>query len=317
MPACPGLSPEPPLRPPALELAAREDEPVPASRADPSQPLGHVPTPITMLDQESFEIGIANIARVYDALLGGKDNYAADREAALALTAAIPGAARAARDNRAFLRRAVHYLAAEAGITQFLDIGTGLPTQGNVHEIAQAVNPGARVVYVDNDEVVVAHGRALLAKTPGVLAVEGDLRYPRELIGRKEVRTFLDFTQPVAVLLVAVLHFLGDCESPWQAVSAITRRIAPGSYVVVSHVTGDDIPAEAVNRARDIYAGALVQGTARRRSQIVPFFAGLELIDPGLVDVASWRSGREQETSRPVLFWAGIGRKPGPGASPR
>jgi hypothetical protein len=303
----PGREPLPSALP--LRLAASDGEPVPASRADPDRPLGHVLGPVTVLDQESFETGIPNVARIYDALLGGKDNFAVDREAALALTAAIPGAARAAHDNRAFLGRAVHYLAAEAGISQFLDTGTGLPTWGSVHEIAQAANPAARVVYVDNDAVVVSHGRALLAKAPGVLAVEGDLRYPRELIGRKEVREVLDFTRPVAVLLVAVLHFLGDSESPWRAVSAITRRLAPGSYVAVSHVTGDDIPAEAVDRARDIYAGALVQGTARRRSEIMRFFEGLELIDPGLVDVAAWRSGREQEADGPVLFWAGIGRK--------
>lgn len=313
MPACPGTSPEPPSSDPKLRLAGSDSEPAPASRADPGQPLGHVPAPVTLLDQGSFKTGIPNIAQVYDALLGGKDNYAVDREAALALTAAIPDAARAARDNRAFLGRAVRHLAAEAGISQFLDIGTGLPTQGNVHEIAQAVNPDARVVYVDNDDVVVSHGRALLAKAPGVLAVEGDLRYPRELIGRKEVRTFLDFTQPVAVLLVAVLHFLGDSESPWQAVSAITRRIAPGSYVAISHVTGDDIPAQAVDRARDIYAAALVQGSARSRARIMRFFEGLELIDPGLVDVGAWRSGHGREAGRPVLFWAGIGRKPGTG----
>ena len=250
MPACPGTSPEPPSSSPALRLAASEGEPAPASR--PGQPPGYVPAPVTLLDQESFETGIPNIARVYDALLGGKDNYAVDRQAALALTAAIPHADRAARDNRAFLGRAVRYLAAEAGISQFLDIGTGLPTQGNVHEIAQAVNPDARVVYVDNDNVVVSHGRALLAKAPGVLAVEGDLRYPRELLGRKEVRTFLDFTQPVAVLLVAVLYFLGDSESPWQAISAITRRIAPGSYVAVSHVTGDEIPAHSIHLHLDV-----------------------------------------------------------------
>jgi hypothetical protein len=245
----PGREPLPSALP--LRLAASDGEPVPASRADPDRPLGHVLGPVTVLDQESFETGIPNVARIYDALLGGKDNFAVDREAALALTAAIPGAARAAHDNCAFLGRAVHYLAAEAGISQFLDIGTGLPTWGSVHEIAQAANPAARVVYVDNDAVVVSHGRALLAKAPGVLAVEGDLRYPRELIGRKEVREVLDFTRPVAVLLVAVLHFLGDSESPWRAVSAITRRLAPGSYVAVSHVTGDDIPAEAVDRARD------------------------------------------------------------------
>ena len=308
IPACPGTSPEPLSSTPALQLAASGGEPAAASRADPDQPLGHVPATAAGLDQQSFDTRIPNVARVYDCLLGCKDNYAADREAARALRAAIPGAGRGARDNRAFLGRAVHYLAAEAGISQFFDIGTGLPTRGNVHEIARKVNPDARVVYVDNDENVVTHARALLEKDSGVLAVEGDLRYPRELMGRKEVRRLMDFSQPVAVLLVAVLHFLGDSESQWQAVSAITSRVAPGSYLVISHVTGDNLAPQAVERARDIYAGALVQGTARRRSEIFRFFTGTDLIDPGLVDVAAWRSGRE-DAARPVLFWAGIGRK--------
>ena len=177
MPACPGPSPEPPSSTVALRLTASDREPVPASRADSGQPLGDIQLPATLRSPESFETGIPNVARIYDALLGGKDNYAADREATCALTAAIPGAARAARDNRAFLGRAVRYLA-EAGITQFLDIGTGLPAQGAVHEIARQACPDARVLYVDNDEGVVSHARALLAKAPGVLAVEGDLRYP-------------------------------------------------------------------------------------------------------------------------------------------
>ncbi|MGH3273491.1 MAG: SAM-dependent methyltransferase [Streptosporangiaceae bacterium] len=284
-----------------------------AAGLSPDQPTGEVPRPADLPGQESLAAGIPNIARIYDALLGGKDNYATDREAALALTTAIPDAARAASDNRAFLRRAVRYLAAEAGIAQFLDVGTGLPTQGNVHEIAQEANPDARVVYVDNDPLVVAYGQALLAKTPGALVVEGDARYPRELITRREVREVLDFTQPVAVLLVAVLHFVGDSESPWQAVRAITSRIAPGSYLVISHVTGDQISAEAVSKARDIYAGAYVQGTARSRSEIARFFDGLDLIPPGLADVAAWGSGRRAGAARPALFWAGIGRKPGTG----
>ena len=189
MPARPDAGREPVSSAPALRLATTDGDPLPATRADPGQPLGHVRTPVTVLDQESFEVGIPNIARIYDALLGGKDNYAVDREAALALAAAIPSAARAARDNRAFLGRAVRYLA-EAGITQFLDIGTGLPTQGAVHEIAQEACPGARVLYVDNDEVVVSHARALLAKAPGVLAVEGKKTTPPHAIcGASDTRS--------------------------------------------------------------------------------------------------------------------------------
>jgi SAM-dependent methyltransferase len=267
---------------------------------------------VTVLDQMSFESGVPNVARIYDALLGGKDNFAVDRAAALALAAAVPGAARAARDNRAFLGRAVHCLVAEAGISQFLDIGTGLPTAGSVHEVARAANPDARVVYADNDRVVVSHARALLEQAPGVVAVEGDLCYPRELLTRREVKAVIDFSRPVGVLLVAVLHFLDDSQAPYQAVRAIVDRIAPGSFVVISHVTGDQLPAGAVARAREIYQDALVAGTARSRAAVLRFFDGTELIRPGLADVAAWRSGRALP-SRPTLMWAGIGRKPDPG----
>ena len=308
MPARPDPGREPLPSFPAPWLAAPDGDLAPATRADPDQPVGNIPALVALMNEPSFDTHIPNVARIYDYLLGGKDNYAADRAAAQRLTAAIPGAARAARDNRAFLSRAVHYLACECGIRQFLDIGTGLPTQGSVHEAAQAANPSARVVYVDNDSVVLAHARALLADNPNVHVAEGELEYPREMLGRKEIRQWIDFSQPVAILLVAVLHFLDDCQ-PWQAVEAITRRIAPGSYVVISHVTGDQITDEAVKQAREVYTG-IAPGTARSRAQIMTFFDGLKLIEPGLVDVAAWRSGRELPT-RPTLFWAGVGRKPG------
>jgi hypothetical protein len=283
----------------------------------PGRQPGEFPAPLTPEDELSFESGIPNIARVYDALLGGKDNYAVDREAALALAAAIPGAAQAARDNRAFLGRAVRYLADREGITQFLDIGTGLPTQGAVHEIAQEVSPDARVVYADNDRVVVAHATALLGQAPGVIAVEGDVRYPRHLLTTPAVRDHLDLTRPVAVLMVAVLHFVADLYDPRDAVTTLTGQLAPGSYLVLSHVTGDQLPDDAVTRAREIYRGAYVEGTARSRDEIARFFGGLDLVPPGLVDVAAWRpdldppGGPPGPAGQPVLFWAGIGRTPG------
>lgn len=278
--------------------------------AEPGQPLGYVAPSVIYLDDAALDAGIPNVARIYDYLLGGKDNFAADREAALALKTAIPDAERAARDNRAFLRRAVRFLA-EQGISQFIDIGTGLPTQGNVHEIARAVIPDARVLYVDNDLVVVSHARAILAKSEDVVAVEGDLCYPRELLSRREVRNVIDFEQPVGVLLIAVLHFIDSSQQPWQAVEAILQRVPPGSYLVVSHVTGDDISEAAVKQAREIYYGARVQGEARSYAAISRFFAGTELVEPGLVDVSTWRSGREHASKyRPTLFYAGVGRKP-------
>jgi hypothetical protein len=250
-----------------------------------------------------------NVARIYDALLGGKDNYAVDREAARKLVEVIPEAAYAARENRAFLGRAVQFLAAEAGIDQFVDIGTGLPVRGHVHEIAQEIDPAARVLYADNDPVVVAHARALLENRESVIAVEGDVRYPHDLLTMPAVRDLIDFGRPVAVLLVAVLHFVSDSEDPWQAVSTLVERMAPGSYLAISHVTTDGIPESAVRRASEIYDRALVSGAARSREDIARMFGGLELVPPGLVDVAEWRSARTP--GRRPVFLAGIGRKPG------
>jgi SAM-dependent methyltransferase len=270
--------------------------------------------PVTLTGQQGFDSGVPNVARIYDALLGGKDNYATDREAALALTTAIPGAARAARDNRAFLARAVRYLAGQAGITQFLDIGTGLPTRGHVHEIAQAANPGARVAYVDNDPVVIAHAHALLAGT-ATAVIEADVRFPRDLMSMPAVRKQIDFDLPAAVLLVAVLHFVADSDGPRSIVRCITDHLAPGSYLVISHVTDDQTPAEAIDRARDIYSTAYVRGAARTRDDIEGFFDGLDLIPPGVTDAARWRS-RRKTTPRPALFYAGIGRKPGKKETP-
>jgi hypothetical protein len=259
---------------------------------------------------QGFDPGIPNVARIYDALLGGKDNYAADREAARRLVAAVPGAAHAARENRAFLARAVSFLAGEAGMRQFIDIGTGLPAGGHVHEIAQAADPGARVAYADNDPVVVAHANALLAGAPTVAVVHADVRYPRHLMTLPALRAFIDFDQPVAVLLVAVLHFVADSEDPWAIARCITGYLAAGSYLVVSHVTGDEITADAARQARAIYDGASAPGVTRSKDDIGRFFDGLEMVPPGVVDVAAWRSGpRHGGTPGAVLFYAGIGRK--------
>jgi SAM-dependent methyltransferase len=258
---------------------------------------------------------LPNVARVYDALLGGKDNYPADRAAARELAAAVPGAARAARDNRAFLGRAVRFLASRHGISQFLDIGTGLPTREHVHQAARKVIPDARMVYSDNDSVVVAHARALLAGQPGITAVTGDVRYPRDLLASPEVREGLDFTRPVGVLLVAVLHFVTDEEDPWAAVRCIVDHLAPGSFLVISHVTGDEITPESVARAEKIYAGAQAPGTARSRADVTRFFDGTELTGAGISDVARWHAS-SRSGHGPALFWAGVGRKPEAGNAP-
>ena len=204
---------------------------------------GQAPWPAGPVPPQGLDVTVPNVARIYDHLLGGKDNFEADREAARRLLAAVPDAARAARANRAFLARAVQFLAREAGIRQFLDIGTGLPTRGNVHEIAQVTNPQARVLYTDIDPMVVVHASALLANSLTVAATQADLRQPDQLFTMPVTRTLIDTSQPLAVLLVAVLHFLPDNDNPWAVVDQIKDRLAPGSYVVISHVTADEIPA--------------------------------------------------------------------------
>jgi hypothetical protein len=259
--------------------------------------------------RQGFDTSIPNVARIYDALLGGKDNYAADRDAAAKLLAAVPDAAAAARDNRAFLGRAVRFLADEAGIRQFLDIGTGLPTRGNVHEIAHAADPAAQVVYIDNDPVVTAHANALLADAPTVTAVNADLRCPRDLLTSPAVRARIDFTKPVAVLLVAVLHFVDDSQDPWAIVECIKEHIAPGSYLVVSHVTDDELSHDARRCARQAYEGASAPGVARTWEGIARFFDGMVMVGPGLVNAAGWRSNRIAHMTHRALFYAGIGRQ--------
>ena len=259
---------------------------------------------------------VPSTARMYDYWLGGHDNFAADRAAALKVSEAAPEAQLMAVENRRFLRRAVRYLAADAGIAQFLDIGTGLPTQGNVHQVAQDINPAARVVYVDNDPMVLAHSRAL--KTGGnTVVIEADLRDPQAILDHPGTRKLIDFSQPLAVLLVAVLHFISDDDDPPAVVAAIRDALQPGSYLVLSHVTGDirrDSAANAAVHYKKVTSGATLRG----RDEILRFFAGLELIDPGLVQVPYWRpGGPEPADASKVWILGGVGRKPGPSPAER
>jgi S-adenosyl methyltransferase len=257
---------------------------------------------------------VPNVARVYDYLLGGKDNFAADREAAERLLEAVPGAAGAARENRAFLGRAVRFLAEEAGICQFLDLGTGLPTADSVHQIAQAGDPRqVRVVYADYDPVVVRHAEAILGNSLTVAVVRADLREPWDLVARPAVRSLINFAQPVAILLVAVLHFTEDHEDPWAIVNCYKDLMAPGSFLVISHVTADQLSGDAARQAQAVYAGASAPGVARTREQIAAFFAGLEMVPPGLVNVSGWRPGHLDPAPGPAVLYAGIGRKTSPG----
>jgi hypothetical protein len=213
-------------------------------------------------------------------------------------------------ENRKFLRRAVRYLA-EAGITQFLDIGTGLPTQGNVHQVAQEVIPDARVVYVDNDPMVLAHSRAL--KTGGnTVVIEADLRQPRAILDHPAARKLIDFSQPLAVLLVAVLHFISDDDDPSAIVAAILDALPPGSYLALSHVTGD-VRRESAAKAAVHYKKVTSGATLRDREEILRLFAGLELIEPGVVQVPYWRPDEpEPADAGKVWILGGVGRKPAP-----
>ena len=256
---------------------------------------------------------VATAARMYDFYLSGHENFAADRIAALQVIEAAPDVPRLAKENRRFLGRAVRFLAGEAGIGQFLDLGTGLPTRGNVHQVAQQVNPAARVVYVDNDPMVLAHSRAL--KTgKGTAVIQADLRDPGTILGHPDTRRLIDFSQPLAILFVAVLHFIADADAR-AAVAAFTGAAAPGSYLVLSHVTGDPEP-EAAEVGTAAYAGTANPITLRTCDQILALFAGLEILEPGLVPVPQWRPG-EPEPADPGKGWmlGGVGYKPSrPGA---
>jgi hypothetical protein len=253
-----------------------------------------------------------NAARIYNWLLGGQDNYEADQQAARRLLRAVPEARQAARDNRAYLGRVTRWLAGQ-GITQFIDIGSGLPAAHPVHEVARQVHPDARVAYVDHDDVVVARARAILADAPGLAAVHADLRSPRDLLTRPDLRRAIDLTRPVAVLLIAVTHFLTDDDQPGEVIAAITARVAPGSYIAISHVTADDITPGAQKAARAACAGASVPVRPRTRAEVARLLGGLEAVPPGITDIRDWDLSRyAARPAGPVLLWGGAARVPGP-----
>jgi hypothetical protein len=254
---------------------------------------------------------VAHPARRYNYWLGGKDHFAADRESGEAVAKAFPSAPAAARCNRAFMKRAVEHLTREVGIRQFLDIGTGIPAPDNTHEVAQAIAPQTRVVYVDNDPIVMAHARALVTSTPqGRTAyLEADVRKPRTILDHPDLTSTLDLSQPVALMLVAVLHFVPDSEDPYGVVAELLAALPSGSYLVASHGTADTTPPEL---------NALVL-TMMRHGSIYPrtaeefgrFFVGLELLEPGVVSIADWRPGAEPRlTPAEAATYAGVGRKP-------
>jgi SAM-dependent methyltransferase len=260
---------------------------------------------------DGIDISRPNVARIYDYLLGGKDNFAADREAARQLMEAIPDVAAIARDNRSFLGRVVRYLATQGGIRQFLDLGGGLPTQANVHELAQGVAPGARVVYVDIDPVVASHGRALLASGDQVGMVLGDLLDPASILQHPDVTGLLDLTRPLAVLCTSTLHFIGDETDPHKVIAEYRDHLAPGSYLAISHGTLEEDPEGEGGKAEGVYRRASSQLHVRPLPDVLRFFDGFELVDPGLTWITAWRpEPGTAPTGRQHSMRGGVGRKP-------
>jgi SAM-dependent methyltransferase len=246
---------------------------------------------------------------VYNYWLGGKDNYAADRAAGEQAIKAFPQIVLSARANRAYLGRAVRFLAGEAGIRQFLDIGTGIPTANNTHEVAQSAAPESRVVYVDNDPVVLAHARALLSSHPQGATdyIDADLRDPRKILAG--AAGLLDFSRPVAVLLMAILQHIGDDEDPYRIVAELVDAVPPGSYLALSH-PARDINAEAMAKMADSLNQTMAEKvTFRDRPAVARFFDGLELVEPGMVQASKWRPRSEAEAASPAALWAGVARK--------
>ncbi len=250
-----------------------------------------------------------NVARIHNYLLGGKDNYQEDRQAGDALLAVVPDARAAAWANRQFLGRAVRFLVREAGIRQFIDIGTGLPAAGNNHQVAQELEPLSQVFFIDNDPVVVSHARALLCTGPGVRAVEGDLRDPAGIMGHPDLRAVIDLSAPAAIVLGAVLHHVPDEDSPHKLVGMLMAAVAPGSYLVLSHATDQDIGADAAGQVRELYAQASAPIVFRSRAEVAGFFEGLELVPPGIGAVAAWHADLSAVPGR-VIVVGGVGRKP-------
>jgi S-adenosyl methyltransferase len=259
----------------------------------------------------AFDTAVPNVARMYDFMLGGKDNYASDRDAVGKLLAIAPETPRRAQSNRAFLGRAVRYVAGQ-GVRQFLDVGAGLPTQENVHQVARSVTPDARTVYVDNDPVVLAHARALLADgQQQTSVVPGDVRKPAGILGDPQIREMLDLSSPVCVLLVAILHFVQDSDRPASIVAAFRDAIPPGSYLILSHATRDGAPPQEVARRRDgeaVYARASAPLVLRDSGQVGQFLDGFSLVEPGLVHVTAWRPD-EPARGGYDAFLGAVGRK--------
>lgn len=258
-----------------------------------------------------LDTSVPNVARMNDYFLGGKDNFAADRKAAEEVLAIAPEIRTMAKEGQAFLGRAVRHLVGQ-GITQFLTIGAGLPTQHNVHQVAQSLEPAARVVYVADDPVVLSHSLALLATDPRTAVVRGDVLHPDELLADPELRRLIDLERPVALLITSALQFIPDEDDPFKSVARLRDAVAVGSHLVIAHAVFDARP-EAAGPLVDIYRKVLgrSEDASRTRQQVLRFFDGLELVDPGLVYIRQWRPDNPLAAQRPERTWtvAGVARK--------
>jgi hypothetical protein len=265
--------------------------------------------PADLSQLPKLDSGVAHIARVYDYWLGGKDNFAVDREVGDRVLDIHPETALSVRANRGFLARSVRYLAAAEGIRQFLDVGTGLPSANNTHEVAQATAPEARVLYVDNDPIVLAHARALLTSSPegetGYL--DADMKDPDAILAGAQ--RLLDFSKPVGIMLVAVLHMLRDDDEPQAIVDRFMAAVPPGSFLVISHLASDVQQETMAEMGRRLNESMTQQFTMRTRAQVTGFFDGLAVVDPGVVLTHEWRPDSRDDANIPGVLWAGVARK--------
>ncbi len=259
----------------------------------------------------SIDITVPSVSRMYDYYLGGSHNFEVDREAARKAMEFMPGLPKVMQANRAFMRRAVRFAVAE-GVTQFLDIGSGIPTFGNVHEVAQAADPEARVMYVDHDPVAVAHSKVVLEGNDRAGILAADLRKPQEILGSDEVGQLIDLNRPVVLLLVAILHFVEEADDPYGAVAELRDALAPGSMLVLTHAAyeGIPLPPERAEGAVDVYRDMRNPLIMRTREEIARFFEGYDMVEPGLVPMPRWRPDTAPEDEDPYAFsgLAGVGR---------
>jgi len=258
---------------------------------------------------EGVDLSRPSVARVYDYYLGGYHNFPADRELAEAVIATYPLTRAAAKSIRSFLGRVVHHLAADRGVRQFLDLGSGIPTEGNVHDIVHAVDPGATVVYVDVDPVAVAHSEAILGDDPRAVVVQADLRRPDLVLAHPTVARLLDPAEPTALLLMSVLHFISDDDDPAGIIRRYRQALGPGSWIGVSHGASEFQP-ETVDTVRKIYDRTRTPAVGRTHTEVTAFLEGYELVAPGLVLVEQWQPGRLADVEAPERFavWGGVAR---------